>query len=266
MRSWAAMTIGVVVGAAAAVAGALLWPRPAELHETAERFLDALGAGDIEQVEKALDPAFRKAVPPDALRAFLDEAGIASPSALTLRVYSVRNDTGEAYAEVVPTSGTPFALRLDLAGGPGAWRVAAIRVRPDAVGGVDPRRQLGPPPGPEILALVRRTTGRFAEAVAARDLSLFRSATGRAFRERFSTQQFEQAFGGFIDQNVNLRALERLQPALASPPALDDAGVLTVIGVFPSRPSQVRFRYEYAYRHIDWELVGIELDVGPPDG
>ena len=258
---WGALLAGVALGAL--VTGALaLWSRPAGLPERAREFVDALATGRLQAAAGSMEEDFRLAVTADELRDFLSRSGIPSPAAVTWDGHCVRGGSGKAYAALAGGDGGPVALEVGLESDAGAWRVVSLRAAP--AGG--PGARFGVPPDADVLALVRRTTGRFAEAVAAGDLTLFLRTTARAFRERFSARQFEQAFRGFVEQQVNLAALERFEQLLDGPPALDEGGVLTLAGHFPTRPSQVRFRYEYRYRHLDWQLIGIDLAVVPAGG
>lgn len=107
------------------------------------------------------------------------------------------------------------------------------------------------------------TTLAFAEAVNANDLSLFRNQTTKEFKTEFSHEQFEKAFGGFIEQKINLLPVAKLKPQFHNPPILSEDGTLTLQGYFPTRPSQIEFDYSFLWRDKDWKISGISLQINP---
>lgn len=111
--------------------------------------------------------------------------------------------------------------------------------------------------------IVSDTTLEFAHAVQAKDLSLFRDQTTQEFQQRFSHEQFNQAFGGYIEQNINLLPVAKFKPVFAPAPFLAKDGTLMLKGYFPTRPSEVHFDYSYIWRDGRWKIVGITLNVNP---
>lgn len=115
----------------------------------------------------------------------------------------------------------------------------------------------------ESKKIVLNTTLAFAEAVNSKDLSLFRFQTTKEFKEKFSHEQFEQTFSGFIEQNINLLPVAKLDPVFRNPPYMSEDGTLTLTGYFPTRPSQVEFDYSYAWHDDSWKITGISLQINP---
>lgn len=115
----------------------------------------------------------------------------------------------------------------------------------------------------KIIDLTTTTTLDFAHAVNAGDLSLFRDSTADEFKKNFSVQQFNSAFGGFIEQKINMLAVQNLAPVFNEPPKVSDAGILTVQGYFPTSPSRIRFNYSYKQDPVAWKIIGINIKVEP---
>ena len=111
--------------------------------------------------------------------------------------------------------------------------------------------------------IVLDTTLKFAHAVQAKDLSLFRDQTTQEFQQQFSNEQFNQAFGGYIEQNINLLPVAKFRPVFSPAPFLTKDGTLILKGHFPTRPSGVYFDYSYIWRDGRWKIVGITLNVKP---
>ncbi len=122
---------------------------------------------------------------------------------------------------------------------------------------------ISPPKGELASRMVLGTTLDFAKAVQARDLSLFRATTSEIFKKQFSHQQFRQAFGGYIQQNINLFPVAKTSPIFTEKPNMDQNGTLRLKGYFPTRPSRVYFDYSYNKENGQWKLTGITLNVRP---
>jgi len=105
------------------------------------------------------------------------------------------------------------------------------------------------------------TTLSFGHAIRAGDLSLFRNTSSDEFKNAFSLEQFEQAFSGFVEQNINLLAVSNYPPVFTTPPQLTADGALTLQGYFPTEPSRVNFDYKYVWKSNSWVLSGIGVDV-----
>lgn len=118
----------------------------------------------------------------------------------------------------------------------------------------------------DYAALVRSSMLDFDMAIRAGDLRLFWATTAPEFRGRFTAEQFQQAFRGFLDQRVNLAPVQELSPVFIREPGVRDDGLLDMAGYFPTEPSQVHFDLQYA-RHVQgWRLVGVNVGVGQPEG
>lgn len=125
------------------------------------------------------------------------------------------------------------------------------------------KTQKATPTSSEAAQIVTSTTLAFADAIKAKDLSLFRSQTAIEFKKQFSHEQFNQAFKGFITQGTNLHPVAKLTPSLYSPPSMTADGTLLLRGYFPTRPSAVLFDYGYVWRDKKWKITQISLTLKP---
>ena len=115
----------------------------------------------------------------------------------------------------------------------------------------------------ESERLTLNTTLEFGEAIQAGNLSLFRNTTSDAFKRAFSEAEFEQAFNGFIEQRINLLAVNKQKAILTTAPAMTADGTLILRGYFPTQPSRVYFDYSYVRQNGAWLLSGIDVTIRP---
>jgi hypothetical protein len=142
-----------------------------------------------------------------------------------------------------------------LVGGVGVYLWQAVARSPVTTNGI-----------PELSTanhLVRDTTLRFGDAIERQDLASFRATTSPEFQRAFAVDAFVDAFRGFIDQDVNLRAVADLSPVLRVRRLGVDGKTLRLAGYFPTSPSRITFDYHYSLRPSRWQLSGIEIAVEP---
>lgn len=111
--------------------------------------------------------------------------------------------------------------------------------------------------------LVTGTTLEFARGVASGNLTGFYGSTARDFQARFTADQFNNAFAGFIQQKINMMAVQEQAPVFEKPTKLLDDGTLTVAGYYPTAPSRVHFDYSYKLDPDEWKITGIDIRVEP---
>ncbi len=125
------------------------------------------------------------------------------------------------------------------------------------------RQTIQTPSEPESAQIAISTTIEFAKAVNAKDLSLFRNNTAIDFKRQYSREHFLNAFGGYIEQHIDLLPVANYKPVFSTTPYITEQGILILQGMFPTRPSQVKFDYSYTWQDGNWKLIGITLDVNP---
>lgn len=117
----------------------------------------------------------------------------------------------------------------------------------------------------ESAEQAKNTTLDFARAIRAGDLSQFLKTTSEEFQKEFSVGQFEEAFGGFIVQKINLMAVQNYQPSFVIPPGVDKDGMLVLRGYFPTSPSRIYFDYRYKWKAPEWKVADISINVQPEE-
>jgi hypothetical protein len=115
----------------------------------------------------------------------------------------------------------------------------------------------------QIHALVKATMLDFALAVKAKDFSAFHKNIAKFWQAQTSATELAKIFKSFIEQEIDLTALDDLEPVYSKKPALNSQGWLTVEGEYPTKPSAVNFTLKYKREGPDWKLVGIEVNVAP---
>lgn len=240
----------------------------APLEEVADPFVDSMRAEQYEAARSRLAPDIAANLRAVELSRFRSATGLHEYRQVVWTDGSVEDDRGTLHGELW-TAGAESPqdfiapVRVALERGPEGWRVRGIQrgirlAEPEQV-------DLYVPFEAELHALIKDTTLRFGDSVQAGDFSRFRAATAEVFRQRNRPGALAETFSGFVQQGVNLSPVARTTPLLSPTPDITPDGVLRVAGHFPTRPSQVRFAYEFVQESGSWRLAGLALDVGPAE-
>ncbi|CAA9261611.1 MAG: hypothetical protein AVDCRST_MAG42-3000 [uncultured Chthoniobacterales bacterium] len=122
------------------------------------------------------------------------------------------------------------------------------------------------PPVPsekELKSLTVESLRAFQKAIQAKDFTAFHRQTSALWREQITPAKLKSIFQTFIDQEIDLAPILKLDPEFDGPAAIEDE-VLVIQGRYPTRPSAVQFRLKYVNEKSAWKLVGIKVDVKGP--
>ena len=115
----------------------------------------------------------------------------------------------------------------------------------------------------ELKTLTRDSMLAFSEAVEAQDFTAFHKQISQLWREQITPAKLKSIFATFIEQEIDLSPVTKLEPVFDEPASIDDDGVLVVHGHYATTPSAVQFRLKYVSEKSAWKLVGIKVDVKP---
>jgi hypothetical protein len=76
----------------------------------------------------------------------------------------------------------------------------------------------------------------------------------------------QSLFQPFIDGNVDISPIRKLEPTFGRGPLIDEDGLLQIEGIYPTKPSEVRFSLGYIFEGGDWRLLKINVKLARPQG
>ena len=137
------------------------------------------------------------------------------------------------------------------------------------------RRGVGPgawfrlvPTDDEVKSLVTETLLDFNQAIQEKDFSRLYEGMSAHFKVGQRPGLFQRAYENFIEDEVDLSGVGRLEPVFGSAPrpqrselAPGDVDILVVEGHYPTEPLPVWFVLRFAYEHPEWRPFGIFVEV-----
>ena len=111
------------------------------------------------------------------------------------------------------------------------------------------------------IALVKESMRMFSLSVNAKNFSEFHKSISRLWQREVTVSRLNQAFKPFMDNNINLLPLDNITPVFDVTPSVDDRGVLTIKGYYPTKPSRVTFEFGYVYEGASWKLARTKVNI-----
>ena len=120
------------------------------------------------------------------------------------------------------------------------------------------------PPEKELKTLVRDSLLAFNDAVQEKSFAgFYKHELATAFRDQMSLEKLSTAFQPFLEKGYDISNIKNSEPVFDESPAIDNNGVLTATGSYPTRPNKVTFKLRYLQEKSAWKLVGINVQVVP---
>ncbi len=183
--------------------------------------------------------------------------------------------TAKVRVRLQTRSGREVPLIVTLTDEAGAWRVHSLRSPPSARTGLSENRftLVGKtpsftdsvtqpvPPEMELRQLVREHLLRFNEAIATKSFDAFYDSVSRKWQEQLTKGQLQRAFQPFLDKQIDLGGIQKVDPIWSSAVTVNTDGLLTLTGYYPTEPYRVHFALKFLYELPTWKLFGIDVNL-----
>lgn len=113
-----------------------------------------------------------------------------------------------------------------------------------------------------ILLLIRTTIIALDQANKTGDYSVLRKLGGPGL-QRMTPEQLSKTFESLRAANVDLAPASIVTPELSKMPAISQEGRLSLMGFFPTRPSQIQFRLVFEAVGGVWKPFGLSISLAP---
>ena len=144
-----------------------------------------------------------------------------------------------------------------------AWKLAGIKVDVTPSGPKDVKL----PSEKQLRALALDSLLAFNQAVQSKSFVDFhKQKIATVWRQQITAGKLLDIFERFIEQEANIAGIAKTEATFDEPPAIDEDGVLQMVGSYPTKPSQVRFKLAYVYEEPEWKLVQVNVNVRPEEG
>jgi hypothetical protein len=137
------------------------------------------------------------------------------------------------------------------------WKLQAINVNIPEQTGSHPLQAT--PSDEKLREMVLGSLLEFKKAIQQKSFVAFQKECSTQLLEKVSVEEMNEAFKSFMDNGVDLSAIEKVQPIFDATPQVDPDGVLALSGSCPGKPS-VGFALKYVYEDGNWKIVEINVN------
>lgn len=233
----------------------------AGISDSAERFLERVGQGQIESAKEYLSSEFQAAVPDDKLQGFLKTIALDQFQQVAWSEVTRSNGLGKLQGTVQTKSGGNFQIRVELVQENDQWKVQFI----ERIGSqLSPVSSVPPiPDAAQAVEIANLLTKDFTAAVKSKDFRMFHEQTSREFQEQIPLAKFEKIFSEFLEGDFELAGIDQATPVLSQDPALSPNGLIQIKGEYRTDPA-LTFAYGVVRRDNRWQICEIQVQIKSP--
>lgn len=228
--------------------------------ETADQFFAAVRAQDLPAARALLSEEFRASTDEAELLDYFRSSALGQYQEAHWSSRATSGGRGELEGSITTASGGTIPMHLVFVREQGAWRIYSLQ-KPPAGLVAESTSSAGVPPRAQQIGLVRRSMHDFAFALAARDMTGFHHTISGLWQAQITPQQLLAQFHQLVDDELDLRPIDRLTPSIDPEPTIDERGVLIVTGRYKTHPSVLKFEQKYVYEGVTWKLIGFYVDL-----
>lgn len=241
-------------------AGVAFWAT-SDLPKAADGFFSKIAAGDYDGAMTMTTPDFRASTDRQALEAFVRSQGIDGYRSASWSSRSIENNLGKLEGNLNVADGGLIPITVQLVKADGEWRIQNLR-KPDA--GIATSASASAPALPSVhrqQRLVADTLDLFAQGVQAGDFSALHRSASEPFQRQIGVERLREAFASFVEQQIDLGMLGKLEPRIDASSGMLENGLLRLVGDYPGGPDVLLFDLKYAPQDGDWRLIEIDVKV-----
>jgi hypothetical protein len=250
------LKIGLGIAAVVIVAIASVFFLTSGMEKTADAFFNAIKQKELAKARTCLSEDFIASSDETALKDFLSKGALLNFKKASWSNRQISGNRGQLDGSITTETGGVVPLKLTFVKEKGDWKIYSIQKQAAGLhSGDETPTTLG---NAEQVALVKQSMHDFLVSVKNREMSHFRSTISRMWQKQVTTEQMNAAFGSVINSGADWSVLDTLEPELSPVMKIDDEGVLSLAGRYPTNPA-LKFEMKYVYEGVSWKLIGFSL-------
>lgn len=254
MRTFLKVLAGIVVIIVLGIFAVMFFT--ADLVQVADDFLIAAREGRMRDAYALTSADFKASTSQERLAAFLKRQGLLGYREASWSSRSIEGGRGALQGTVSTDSGA-IPISMGFVKDATGWKIYAIE-KP-AAGLQTSQGAPSLPDASEQVRLVRDSMRAFGDSVAEGSMVGFRDHVSELWKDQVTAAELDDAFRSVIEARPRLAALKDLTPQFTEPPSIDERGVLSIKGVYPTQPEEVIFEQDYVREGLDWKLIGFSI-------
>jgi hypothetical protein len=227
--------------------------------KSAEDFLGLIGSGKISVAYESASATLKSQQTLESFTQSVKSLGLIDFASASWSSRETKNDRAHLEGSVKTRAGGTIPLNIDLVNESGTWKVIYLSAPQSGVAVEQTGKQL--PTDEKSKALILDSLLDFNKAIHDKSFDDFHTTISRAWQDQITSEKLKAVFQQFIDKNLDISGIKRVDPVLSEPPEINSDGLLILKGYYPTHPFKVNFQLKYIYEHPAWKLFGINVNL-----
>jgi len=258
MKKGCLIAVGVVV-ALIAVALFFAFGLTSGVVKAGNAFLAQIGAGQIKEAYESTSATLQSQQTAEEFEESVKKLGLTDYASASWSSRQMENGRGHLEGSITTRSGGQIPLKMELVKESDAWKVFSLNAPQSGVAAEQPAQAV--PSDDQLKAMALESLLAFNKAVKEKSFVAFDEQCASPFRKQLGPEKLLESFKPFVDQEIDISPIEKVEPVFENPPAIDSDDVLHLKGSYPTTPKPVVFELKYAFEDKAWKIIGINVSI-----
>ncbi|MBI5358164.1 hypothetical protein HZB69_00870 [Candidatus Amesbacteria bacterium] len=231
----------------------IIWINSYSMISASEKWFSLVKENKLQEAYEEASKEFQKGTSFDQFSTLIKKIGISDYKTINWGSRTRSGNSAVALGIVIFPENKTLPMEVRLIKEEGAWKLLGINLKTD-----NPIRT---PDEKEIQGLAQKAIKLFVEAVQTKDFSNLYGSIADQWKAQIDATALATAFKSFIDKKMNLSFVKTASVEFTEAPAIDEKGVLKLVGHSASKKQDLLFQLEYAYEAPAWKLVRINVQA-----
>ena len=260
-----AKVLGVIIALGVLGAGAAFY-FTGDLVDSADSFFTKIKSGEYEQAYNETSQAFKSSVSYDDFMTFMGKSSLAQFKEASWGSRSINNSIGRIDGTASLNDGSSIPMFIEFTKEDSEWKIYHIEKKAAGITTNKPKlSDLKVPEKEAMLKTIKESTFEFAKSIAAKNMTIFHNHISSYWAKQYSVDKLNQAYGGLFKMKSNWLSLNAITPTITKEAAINEKGVLSVEGFYPTKPDRLNFTHEYIFEDKTWKLYGFHIQFKSPE-
>ncbi|MGI1679847.1 MAG: hypothetical protein K6L75_13985 [Cellvibrionaceae bacterium] len=257
MKTLLKIIIGIVVVFVLAIGAVFFFT--GDMVKTGDSFFESLKAGDIDAAYSFLSEDFKSSTNEEEFRRFIQDNALSGFEESSWAERSISGGRGVLTGSISTAGGGVVPLKLSFVKGPDGWKIYSVE-KPSS--GFQEESNINSVPSEQKqIEMVMVAAKEFAIGVNAKNSENFYKTFSGQFKQQFTIEKLNEIYKPFFDSGIDLLVLQQYSPVFDEKATIDEDGVLSLKGFFPTEPNKFYFKQTYIYEGLGWKLLGYSVNI-----
>lgn len=226
------------------------------LQESVQRFFEYIKAGKTKEAYENTTEEFKTGGSLEDFKNFLEGTGLGHFTEIFFDGLEQNGDIAALKGTIVLADQRKVPIIIYLKQENQQWKIHNVTPAIENSSGI------ALPDQSTLLSVIHKYLTLFVSCIQQEEFTPFYTELAELWKVETNPVQIKEIFRNFIEKNVDLSFVLNTSPVISEQPLLDEKGLITVKGYYPSATQTLLFELILTYQHPEWKLVSIKISEG----